>query len=1814
MYKSRTLHKLLTWIVICAQVIALAGTATVGVLQPTPEMAQEAAQQIGLGDWVSNGLARVTKTLQPLWGGAPATAEASAIRDVGPQANHQLITTVHPEENWVVNGSFEMSPIIVNGTGSRISGWTVLSGNSDIWSWWFSPDGTRKQLHLSGDQSGAISQVITGLQGGQTYYFEFDYTSETGSQSARVQLINSGGGDLINEIVTSPGRPDGPGWRTYRNTFAAPGDGQVEIRFTQTSPVVGTLSAFTIDDVRVARRLVNHVLNGSFEAGAHGLNTTKIPHWTVESGRVDIHAAYFHPDRSRSELDLAGTPGPGTVSQIVSGLTAGQSYVLEFDYTVHAFPNEQARVQVLDGATPLINQVITSDGNPHLKGWKRFRQSFTAPGSGSVTLRFQDLSTDAHTSHGILIDNVRMADEPLNYVINGDFENSPSALNIANDALVGWTVASGPVDNFDPGLLYERTVDLNGSPGNGKIEQTVTGLTGGQVYAFQFNYANHSSWTTYAYARLLDSTNAKLYEKRVSCKGHVVHQGWCTLRYFFTAPANGQVKIVFENDETDGNPFYGTNIDNVSISRHLNYIVNGNFSSGPSGLNQNNVSGWAVAGPTDTLDGWGGSGYRFALDLNGTPGDGKARQVLTGLTPGQSYTLRYNYASTAHNYTVNFDVQVLNADRSLILASQSHSTNSLPGIGGWQQAQFTFVAPADGIAQVIFSNNETDNNLYYGALIDNVQVWGQVGAAGTEINVCNNTVILPRTLDIAPGGVADGLEFWVRADMEIYSDAGSTAAVDGTSVQQWNDLAGNDLDLTQTTAGQKPTYRAGVARGNFNPALDFNDDFIRNTNRVVQTSDDLTMIAVGDTDVVGGVRTLIGMGDNYNDPTIDLDGTWISPWFDGGGTVDLFTGETLPTNQAMIWGMRGVNGDTNGMHFNYSGEDVAMNMTVANQPNYGQNIGLGSDGGGEDWDGRIPEGMVYSRNLSMAEMEKVYSYLAVKYGITLRLSTVTGSTASGNYVSSDGTLIWNYVGNSNYHHDVAGIGRDDASGLEQKQSNSVNSDNLVTVGLGGIAADNFNNLNSFEADGSFLLWGNNNAATAVATSVSVSLTRMARIWTVQETTPITAPIGVVTVRVPQSAFGLGAGQAAFLLRSVDPVFTNSDTVLFMTCDGTNCEAQIDFADGDYFSFGRASVAPEIDVTPLSHNFGSMGVTESSPVKNIIISNSGNAPLNLTSIQMTNTGGGQFTNNNSCGATLNPGASCTVGVTFTPGASGAQSGVLTITSNDSDEATVTVNLSGTGVVQAPDITVTPSTLTFTNTVVNSSAPAQIVTISNSGTGNLNLQTITLGGADSDQFVAVGPSSTCSPLTKTLNGGESCTVEVLFSPTSVGAKSATLVIGSNDPTQITSTVTLNGTGFTCTGLLNTAALAASSPEMVISDNSAAVCVATVTAPDLVTSIGQPAPNLVAGVASNVPMTVTNVGTGPTTGTVTAQMTLPAGTSAPASFSNNGWSCTTSGQTVTCTTPGPINNGSSSTVQVPVTPDASTVGTQPVFNGTSSTPGETNTGNNAASPMTPNVAVAAGGFTVPVKVLLQGPYNVGSGLMNDSLRSLSSFPLVSPYGDGATISNSSVLTTNNIVDWVLVELRGTGAMSTTVVARQGALLQRDGDVVATDGVSTLTFSGLAGSSYHVAVKHRNHLGVMTANPVALSVSTPVVDFTNPATPVFVRTRTVAQKAQSGKMLMWGGDANGDGDVKGAGPGTDPGAVRLAVLSHPGNTSFVANYVAAGYARSDVTMNGTTIGAGPGNEISNLILPNVLTHPGNPTAQNNYIICQQLPEDPCN
>ena len=135
--------------------------------------------------------------------------------------------------------------------------------------------------------------------------------------------------------------------------------------------------------------------------------------------------------------------------------------------------------------------------------------------------------------------------------------------------------------------------------------------------------------------------------------------------------------------------------------------------------------------------------------------------------------------------------------------------------------------------------------------------------------------------------------------------------------------------------------------------------------------------------------------------------------------------------------------------------------------------------------GDFAEMIIYNTVLSSTDRRRVESYLAIKYGITLDPSL--------NYLRSDGNTIYPSTGtHSGYVTDIAGIGRDDNSGLNQTSSRSQNTDYMLTVSGASSLGNN-----------DFLIWGHNNGSLTVPNSVDVHRTtvqrRLSRVWRVAET-------------------------------------------------------------------------------------------------------------------------------------------------------------------------------------------------------------------------------------------------------------------------------------------------------------------------------------------------------------------------------------------------------------------------------------------------------------------------------------------------------------------------------------------------------------------------------------------------------------------------------------------------------------------------------------------------------------------------------------------
>ncbi len=247
-----------------------------------------------------------------------------------------------------------------------------------------------------------------------------------------------------------------------------------------------------------------------------------------------------------------------------------------------------------------------------------------------------------------------------------------------------------------------------------------------------------------------------------------------------------------------------------------------------------------------------------------------------------------------------------------------------------------------------------------------------------------------------------------------------------------------------------------------------------------------------------------------------------------------------------------------------------------------------------------------------------------------------------------------------------------------------------------------------------------------------------------------------------------------------------------------------------------------------------------------------------------------------------------------------------------------------------------------------------------------------------------------------------------------------------------------------------------------------------------------------------------------------------------------------------------------------------------------------------------------SLEVKVLLQGAYDSATGLMRDDLRRKGYLPGVGEplTYSGAEVASEDVLAAtdeNAVVDWITLELRD-ATDHTLLYARRGLLVQRNGQViVANGGAKNIVFEGVTPGNYRVSIQHRNHLGVMSENAVALTANSQLLDFSDPAFPV--QGDALSRYVLGGKAMLWAGDADANTQLIVSGPNTDLNTLLGYVLTEPANTQQDSNFRVNGYFNTDLNLDGVTIYAGPGTDAS-LLIGNVLMHANNQAANLNYVV----------
>jgi len=204
------------------------------------------------------------------------------------------------------------------------------------------------------------------------------------------------------------------------------------------------------------------------------------------------------------------------------------------------------------------------------------------------------------------------------------------------------------------------------------------------------------------------------------------------------------------------------------------------------------------------------------------------------------------------------------------------------------------------------------------------------------------------------------------------------------------------------------------------------------------------------------------------------------------------------------------------------------------------------------------------------------------------------------------------------------------------------------------------------------------------------------------------------------------------------------------------------------------------LSPASLAFGNQPLNLASNAKTIIVRNTDATPMPIMSIRFGGTNPLLFTQTNDCGAMVAGGASCAIKVRFKPTSTGSKVATLNVIAGGRK---MSATLSGTGTRSTFSISTTA--LSFGNVTRNHSSTAKSVRISNTGGVVLPISSIDLAGTNPGQF-----ARTHNCPARVAVGG-SCTVNVVFKPTSTGAKSAVLMITPGGGAAPRS-VALRGTG--------------------------------------------------------------------------------------------------------------------------------------------------------------------------------------------------------------------------------------------------------------------------------------------------------------------------------------------------------------------------------------------------------------------------------------
>jgi hypothetical protein len=470
---------------------------------------------------------------------------------------------------------------------------------------------------------------------------------------------------------------------------------------------------------------------------------------------------------------------------------------------------------------------------------------------------------------------------------------------------------------------------------------------------------------------------------------------------------------------------------------------------------------------------------------------------------------------------------------------------------------------------------------------------------------------------VGPGNVNSNLKLWLKAN------AGTSTSTDGAALDTWNDQAfNNHADAIGVT---RPTFRNGTRNINFNPIIDFSpasanvmkgkggfwaqDYFVVvKTNNTLDSASPTRQVPISGRTSISSFHldgTAFALGNftaryvnelvSHSINSVPQTASTNSYGRSYSTTTDTYVQETIIFNVKTNATGTETEIYKNGKRIdNTRGQSVAAdqvtftgNLNFSEFSNLQYNLGTGrfslNGNIGSYLDGKLSEIISYSSANSAANKKKIESYLAIKNGVTLHASNsvLAINQCDTDYVDSNGNIIWNFTANNGYNYDIAGIGRDDNTQLNQKQSKSENTGEVLTIGLGDINPTNSANTNTFATDRSYLVWGSNglnmnnsgvNLNVDLGPTTITTITEVVnRRWKVVETG---GDVATTRVAVPTAAFtsglpALGPTDAYVMVVATNAAFTTGVETVFMSTTGSNQTCLYDFDGTKFITFGVA---------------------------------------------------------------------------------------------------------------------------------------------------------------------------------------------------------------------------------------------------------------------------------------------------------------------------------------------------------------------------------------------------------------------------------------------------------------------------------------------------------------------------------------------------------------------------------------------------------------------------------------------------------------------